>query len=192
MPMNQDRAEPLTARSFVCPAADYTETDMQEHLTTKKWRFALGSPEQTRELARRMAVSLCSGGTIAFYGGLGSGKTTFIQALAGELGCKAMVTSPTYTIINRYDCDRMPIIHVDCYRIRHEDELWDIGLAEMFVPGVLVCVEWSEHCGGILPCRRLEIRLESDGRDRRRVEITALGGIWPALDTLLDGISEDQ
>ncbi len=166
--------------------------DMQDHRTTRKWRFTLGGPEQTRELAHRMAAPLRSGGTIAFYGGLGSGKTTFIQALAGELGCRVPVTSPTYTIINRYDCGRIPIVHVDCYRIRHEDELWEIGLAEMFEPGVLVCIEWAEHSGGILPRRRLDIRLESVGRDRRKMEITALGGLWPGLDTLLEKISEDQ
>lgn len=166
--------------------------DMQDNQTKRKWRFTLDSPEQTRELARRMAAPLCSGGTIAFYGGMGSGKTTFIQALAGGLGCDALVTSPTYTIINHYDSGRMPIVHVDCYRIRHEDELWDIGLAEMFTPGVLVCIEWSEQAGGILPRQRLEIRLECKGRERREVEITAPDGLWPGLDAVLNEISEDH
>jgi len=129
---------------------------------------------------------------MAFFGGLGSGKTTFIQALTGELGSKALVTSPTYTIINRYDGGRMPVVHVDCYRIRHEDELWDIGLAEMFAPDVLVCMEWSEQAGGILPASRLEIRLKPDGRDCRIMEISALGGLWPGLDPVLDEISERE
>ncbi len=165
---------------------------MQQERTRKNWRLTLDSPEQTRLLARRMAGELRTGGTIAFYGGLGSGKTTFIQALAGELGCRALVTSPTYTIINRYDGGRMPIIHVDCYRIRHEDELWDIGLAEMFTPDVLVCMEWSEQAGGILPAERLEIKLEPDGRECRRIEITAPGSLWPGLDGVLDEISEES
>ncbi len=165
---------------------------MQQEQSRKNWRLNLDSPEQTRELARRMARPILSGGTIAFYGGLGSGKTTFIQALAGELGSKALVTSPTYTIINRYDGGRMPIVHVDCYRIGHEDELWDIGLDEMFAPDVLVCMEWSEQAGGILPACRLEIRLEPDGRDRRKMEIVALGGLWPGLDGVLDEISERE
>lgn len=139
-----------------------------------------------------MAVALTTGGTIAFYGGLGSGKTTFIQALAGALDCRGLVSSPTYTIINRYDCGRMPLIHVDCYRIREEDELWDTGLAEMFAPDVLVCIEWSEKAAGILPPDRVEITLKTAGRDRRDATFGIFGGLWPALDNIFDEFSGDM
>lgn len=165
---------------------------MSEPIPRKNWRLVLESPAQTGELASRIAAAIDTGGAIAFHGGLGSGKTTFIQALAAALGCGGLVTSPTYTIINRYEGGRFPLVHVDCYRIRGEDELWDIGLAEMFTSDVMVCVEWSEKAAGILPDERLGFKLETVGRNRRNAELTMFGNLWPALDSLMDQICEER
>jgi tRNA threonylcarbamoyladenosine biosynthesis protein TsaE len=145
----------------------------------------LNSLERTRELAARLAGAIDTGGAIAFLGGLGSGKTTFIQGIAEALGCRGLVNSPTYTIVNRYGGGRLTLVHVDCYRVRSEDELWDIGLAEMFTTDALVCVEWSEKSGDILPKSRLEIALEAIGGHSRRAAFRLPEGMWPGVARLL-------
>ncbi|MEA1997142.1 MAG: tRNA (adenosine(37)-N6)-threonylcarbamoyltransferase complex ATPase subunit type 1 TsaE, partial [Gemmatimonadota bacterium] len=90
-----------------------------------------------------------SPGVAALFGGLGTGKTTLVQALGRALGIDGPITSPSYTIVNRYTGGRLPLIHVDCYRIEGEIELGELGLDEVFYDSsAVVCVEWSEHAAG--------------------------------------------
>ena len=146
-----------------------------------EWSFVLDSVEKTVSLAKEIATEIATSGVMAFFGGLGSGKTTFIQALGIGLGLTSAITSPTYTIINRYEGGRLPLVHVDCYRIEAESELYEIGLDEIFAGDGLVCVEWSDRALGLLPQSRLEIHLTSKGRAQRGVKILLLGDIWPQL-----------
>lgn len=154
---------------------------MSEPNPNNEWTFAVERLEKTVSLAREIAEVIHTPGVIAFFGGLGSGKTTFIQALGAGLGHRSAITSPTYTIINRYDGGRFPLVHVDCYRIEEESELHEIGLDEIFAGDSLVCVEWSDRALGLLPKSRLEIHLSYKGRTQRRVKILLLGEIWPEL-----------
>lgn len=146
-----------------------------------EWSFVLHGVDKTVSLAREIAGVIDKPGVMAFFGGLGSGKTTFIQALGAALGHTGAISSPTYTIINRYDSGRVPLVHVDCYRIEEESELYEIGLDEIFTGESLVCVEWSDRAYGLLPQSRLEIHLSSEGRAQRGVKIRMLGDIWPRL-----------
>jgi len=146
-----------------------------------EWSFVLDGVEKTISLARELAAVITAPGVVAFFGGLGSGKTTFIQALGAGLGHTGAITSPSYTIINRYEGARLPLVHVDCYRIKAESELDEIGLDEIFAGDCLVCVEWSDRVLGLLPQSRLEIHLTGKGRAQREVKILLLGDIWPRL-----------
>ena len=85
------------------------------------------SPEETEQVGAALAARLQPGQVVAFRGPLGAGKTAFTRGLARGLGVAGPVTSPTYTIVNEYTGGRMPLFHFDMYRLRSEDDLFDIG-----------------------------------------------------------------
>ena len=84
------------------------------------------SPAETEELGCRLGQTLRPGTVVAYFGGLGMGKTAFTRGLAQGLGCRGRVTSPTFTIVNEYD-GPTPLFHFDMYRLPDADALFDIG-----------------------------------------------------------------
>src|SRR5215831_9627617 len=104
------------------------------------------SPRETEEVAARLAVRLAPGDVVYVSGELGSGKTTFVRGACRALGVDARVTSPTYTIGNRYD----GISHLDLYRFEQLAEA-DWGALEPYFENAIVFVEWPERAGGRLP-----------------------------------------
>ena len=88
--------------------------------------FLSHSEAETESLGRRLAERLSPGAVVAYRGDLGMGKTAFTRGLAQGLGCRARVTSPTFTIVNEYE-GRIPLFHFDMYRLGDEDDLFDIG-----------------------------------------------------------------
>ena len=88
--------------------------------------------------------------TILFYGEMGIGKTTLIQALVSKLG-GSKVSSPTYSIVNEYEVNNDIVYHFDFYRIKNENEAYDIGIEDYFYDGHWVFIEWPEKITGILP-----------------------------------------
>lgn len=104
---------------------------------------------------------------VCFWGGMGSGKTTFIKALCAHLGVVDPVTSPTFALINEYlRANGDYIYHFDFYRIRSIQEAWDTGCSEYFGrPGSLCLIEWPQLVEDLLPAARLNvaIRVEADG-----------------------------
>lgn len=104
------------------------------------------SLDETLALGQNLGELIHSGMTITLTGGLGSGKTSFVQGLAKGLGVpdEYYITSPTYTIINEYP-GRIPLYHVDLYRISDPCELEDIGFDEILEEGGVIAVEWPER-----------------------------------------------
>lgn len=105
---------------------------------------------------------------IAFYGEMGAGKTTFINALTEALGVEHDATcSPTFSIVNEYRSDTTAelIYHFDLYRIEDEEEAYDIGVEDYFESGCLCLLEWPEKIEDMLPDNtlRVNIREEPDG-----------------------------
>ena len=84
---------------------------------------------------------------VAYFGGLGMGKTAFTRGLARGLGCRGRVTSPTFTIVNEYD-GPTPLFHFDMYRLADADALFDIGWEDYLDRGGVCAVEWSENVAG--------------------------------------------
>ncbi len=105
---------------------------------------------------------------IAFYGEMGSGKTTFIKALCSQLGVEEEVTSPTFNLVNEYlDREGDSIYHFDFYRINSLREAYDIGLEEYLYSGSLLFIEWPEKIEPLLPPDSLSISIEEVGDGAR-------------------------
>lgn len=132
-----------------------------------------GSPEETAAVGGEVAQSLKPGDVVLIEGELGAGKTTFVRGACRALGISTAVTSPTFTIGQRYPAST-PVAHVDLYRItdlEHEDP--DL-LADYLRPDTISFVEWASH-GGVtvssLGRVAARVRLEHAGGDRRTVEV---------------------
>ena len=113
--------------------------------------FLSHSEAETEALGQRLAAVLFPGAVVAYEGGLGMGKTAFTRGLARGLGYTGRVTSPTFTIVNEYEGDRLPLFHFDMYRLDNADALFDIGWEDYLDRGGVCAVEWSEQVADALP-----------------------------------------
>ena len=114
-------------------------------------KYISDSPEKTEELGRLLAEKLKGGEVIAYRGGLGMGKTCFTRGVAGGLGFKGAVTSPTFALINEYIGGRLPLYHFDMYRVSGWDDLYSTGFFDYLETGGVIAAEWSENIEGALP-----------------------------------------
>lgn len=136
-------------------------------------REVTGSAEETRALGERFGRRLAPGDVVALYGGLGSGKTTLAQGICRGLGVRAVVNSPTFTIVNEYR-GRCPVYHLDCYRLAGAEDLVGLGYEE-YVYGNGVClIEWAGKAAEVLPAARFDVRCEQIGAGRREIVIEAV------------------
>jgi tRNA threonylcarbamoyladenosine biosynthesis protein TsaE len=129
------------------------------------------SEAETRNVARLLAAALQAGTTILLSGDLGAGKTAFVKGLAEGLGLDAdEVTSPTFTLVHEYRGGRLPLIHVDLYRL-DSAELDEIGLdPDLALTGV-VAVEWAERLGRPM-LGATTVWIADDGGERRTLTIS--------------------
>ena len=131
------------------------------------------SEEQTAAAARRLAEHLPPGAVVLLTGDLGAGKTAFVRGLAGGLGIDpGEVSSPTFTLVQEYRGGRLPLFHVDLYRLRSL-EVGDLGLDEITLAGGVTAIEWPDR----LPHRfdtAVEVRIDHTGADddSRRIVIS--------------------
>lgn len=124
--------------------------------------------KETEELANELAGKLQPGQVVAFYGDLGSGKTTLIQFIAKKLGVTQPVTSPTFVLQKNYPLDDFSIAHIDCYRLNSLDEARGLGFEELFAdPKYLIFVEWAEKIEGLLPENTIKIKLTTIDDNKR-------------------------
>ena len=132
------------------------------------------SPAETEELGCRLGRALRPGTVVAYFGGLGMGKTAFTRGLAQGLGCRGRVTSPTFTIVNEYHDGRLPFYHFDVYRLSCEEEMDDIGYEEYFFGDGVCLVEWAELFPDLIPKEAIWLTVEKDfakGEDYRRITL---------------------
>ena len=133
--------------------------------------YVTHTAQETEQLGQRFAARLQPGDIVAFYGGLGAGKTAFTRGMARGLGVEEAVTSPTYTVVNEYESGRMPLFHFDMYRLSDEEELFEIGWEDYLNRAGVCAVEWSEKVASALQSAiRVEI-LPGDAEDSRRISI---------------------
>ncbi len=103
-----------------------------------------------------------------------SGKTVAIQGAAEGLGYDGYVTSPTFVLVNEYE-GRVPILHVDLYRIEDPRELEDVGYREIFFVDGVALVEWADRAPELLPPDRLRVVIDIEGPDDRAFTVSAFG-----------------
>ena len=128
------------------------------------------SPEQTQEIAARLAASLQPGDVVALTGELGAGKTCFTQGLGRGLGVTGRVASPTFVLVNEYR-GRLPVHHVDAYRTESLTELLDLGLDELFSGDGVTVVEWADKLLPLLPAHTIHVHIEGLGDEARVITI---------------------
>jgi len=148
------------------------------------------SATQTRAIGAAIASVAEAGDVVVLTGDLGTGKTVVAQGIAAALGVDEPVVSPTFTLMREYE-GRLPVRHLDVYRLDHVQEAIDLGLEELLDDGV-VLVEWGEGVREVLPAERLEVALallppDAADDDARRIEITGVGAAWEARHGALVG-----
>ena len=142
----------------------------------------LDSAEATEGFGRALAASLLPGDVVALFGALGAGKTTLARGILAGLGHEGDVASPTFPIVLPYapPDTRLPVWHVDLYRIEQEGELDELGLDEAREEGVLL-IEWPERLPALWP-GTLQLRLEAGNGGGRALTAEvplAWGDRWP-------------
>ena len=110
---------------------------------------------------------------VTLSGELGAGKTTLVGGFLAELGHVGPVRSPTYTLLEPYRLQGRDITHCDLYRVRHPDELDDLGLRDLQVAGSVLLVEWPERAEGRLHAADLTLTLDYAGSDARKMVAAA-------------------
>lgn len=141
--------------------------------------FVTRSPDETRALAQRIGALLQAGDLVVLAGEMGAGKTAFTKGVALALGIHEPVASPTFTIVREYTDARIPLVHVDVYRLDHVQELHDLGLDDVLGEEAVTVVEWGDRVSAALPGDRLDVRIEfGDGDDDRVFTIDCTGASW--------------
>lgn len=111
----------------------------------------LHNVDATQAIGESWAAGLKGGEILALHGVLGAGKTQIVKGLARGLGFRGDVTSPTFTIVHEYRGGRLPIYHLDLYRMADEKAAIDIGLEEYLPSDGVTVIEWPERIASILP-----------------------------------------
>ena len=131
------------------------------------------SPEQTQALAAAMAQGFRGGECVALHGELGAGKTQFVRGLVRGLGGNPRsVSSPTFVLLNVYDTGRLPVFHLDAYRVGGAEDFEGIGFGELLEQKGIVVVEWASRVADLLPRSSIDVRIESIDRQRRQIHIS--------------------
>lgn len=138
-------------------------------------------PEHLEPLASVLAGVLQKGDVVLLYGPLGAGKTTLTQALARALGVgdDQYVASPSFALMHEYQ-GRLPIAHMDLYRLADEEDVEAAGLLDCFGQEAISIVEWPERLGQLTPSDRLDISLEPIESAVRQIRLTPHGADWQA------------
>ncbi len=130
-------------------------------------KYLVTSLEETKNVARELAKLLKPGTIVALNGDLGAGKTTMVQLICKELAVDEYVNSPTFTIVNEYESGKWKVNHIDFYRVKHIDELLEIGIEQYFNDKDITFIEWAELFSEILPDKIVSINIQLENQERR-------------------------
>lgn len=136
--------------------------------------------EEIHHAARTILQQAPAPGVFLFFADMGTGKTTLINALCQAMGVPAnSVSSPTFSIVNEYMGKQGPIYHFDFYRLREEEEAYDLGYEEYFYSGHFCFVEWPEKIPHLWPAEHVKIFMQAmpDGQRHISIEINKPFGV---------------
>ena len=131
-------------------------------------RFNSNSVSDTEAIAEKLGRVLKSGNVVAYFGGLGMGKTAFTRGLAKGMGIKADVSSPTFAIVNDYG-GNPPLVHFDMYKVESWDDLYSSGFFDYLDMGAVLAVEWSENIENALPDNTIRVTIEQGDSPEKRI-----------------------
>lgn len=135
----------------------------------------LSSPGETESFGYAIGRLLRGGEVLALIGELGVGKTALVRGIVAGLDIPAAsVTSPTFMIVHEYQ-GRLPVVHIDLYRLQRHEEAEAIGLSDYLTDDAVVAIEWADRFLELLPEDRLEVRLAHRTRTTRGVRVDASG-----------------
>ena len=140
---------------------------MSEHI------ISIGTLEEYPQAAREFIRFMKKGRIFAFYGKMGSGKTTFIKSICEELGVEDTINSPTFAIVNEYeDREQNTIFHFDFYRIKSIAEVYNMGYEEYFYSDAFCFMEWPELIEELLPEETIRVDIQENEDGTRTVKVT--------------------
>lgn len=124
-------------------------------------RFITSSPDETSTLGRNLIDKIKDGGFVALFGDLGAGKTAFVKGMVQAFLPDAIVTSPTYNIVNTYTDGNVVLHHYDMYRISDDDDLYSVGFYDSDESDIIVA-EWSENIPWAIPESYVSVTITKD------------------------------
>ena len=131
-------------------------------------RFYSQSVSDTQAIAEKLGEKLKDGNVVAYFGGLGMGKTAFTRGLAKGMGITADVASPTFAIVNDYG-GNPPLVHFDMYKVDSWDDLYSSGFFDYLDMGAVLAVEWSENIENALPDDTVKVIIEQGENETDRI-----------------------
>lgn len=139
----------------------------------------LATLEESLALGRRLGQLARPGDVITLTGDLGAGKTTLTQAIGQglEVPSTCYITSPTFSLLHEFQ-GRIPLYHMDLYRLADEEELEYLGFEEYLYGQGLTVIEWPDRLGEAMPDQRLAVELAIAGPASRRAVLRAIGEAW--------------
>lgn len=138
----------------------------------KELSITINGLEDYPKAAREFTKLLDKGNIFAFYGKMGSGKTTFIKSICEELGVEDCINSPTFAIVNEYeDRDRRTIYHFDFYRIKSIEEVYNMGYEEYIYSDAICFMEWPELIEELLPEECIKVYIDENSNGSRTIKI---------------------
>ena len=152
-------------------------------------KYISNSEKDTIELGKKIASQLQIGDIIILSGDLGSGKTKLTEGILTYFNLQDEISSPTFTIVNEYDTEKIKIFHFDVYRLADVDEFFAIGGEEYFEKGICL-IEWGELIEDALPFQYIHISFKKPENepDSRLLKVDALGQKY---ETILDKLKEE-
>jgi tRNA threonylcarbamoyladenosine biosynthesis protein TsaE len=134
------------------------------------------NPSETRALAAALAAAAEPGDLVSLIGELGAGKTQFAKGFGAGLGIAETIVSPSFVLMAEYRTGRLPLFHLDLYRLAGAAEAMAGGLVDERQAEGVTLVEWAERLAQVMPDDRFEVRIEGTGDEPRRIELRAEGG----------------
>jgi len=132
------------------------------------------SPEATRAFAARLAAVAEPGDVVCLWGDLGAGKTVFAKGFGRGLGVRDTISSPSFVLMGEY-AGRLPLFHIDLYRLTTAAEVFDGGLLDDRQAAGVVLIEWPDRLADAIPADRLDIHIDGGGDETRRLRVVAHG-----------------
>lgn len=138
--------------------------------------FLISSLDNIDQVAKDFINTYNEPGVFCFYGSMGAGKTTFVQALCEQLKVVDVVNSPSFAIVNEYNTDKDDkVYHFDFYRLKEEEEAFDLGYEDYFYSDSYCFVEWPEKISSLLPAKRYDVTVTVLEDMTRQINVVSQG-----------------